>query len=356
MHVPENKYFNRSLLKSNLLYGSMGVAIGLIITLFESVINDKIIPSYNIVANVIFSTVIALSITNSIYLFACFWRSENRFAWQFILIYYSCSILGTLIGIEISYLAVSFIYNAPYHFLDHFVVYRFSLLIVVVVNTIIYFYIAQRETMKAKLQEKELDLMKLQQLKTQAELQTLQSKINPHFLYNSLNSIAGLVHADADKAEDMTLKLSRLFRYSVSSPQGNTATVKQEMEIVETYLDIEKVRFGDRLVFSTQVDTSAENALIPRFLIQPLVENALKHGLNNMAQDGELFVNVNNMDEYILITIADNGKPFPDELNMGYGLQSTYDKLSLLYGENCMVQIVNTPQKQISIKVPAVYE
>ncbi len=176
--------------------------------------------------------------------------------------------------------------------------------------------------------------MKLQQLKTQAELQTLQSKINPHFLYNSLNSIAGLVHVDADKAEDMTLKLSRLFRYSVNSPQGNTATVKQEMEIVETYLDIEKVRFGDRLNFSIQVSPGAGNAMIPRFLIQPLVENALKHGLNDKAADGELLVNVEIDGKYILIKIADNGKPFPAELSVGYGLQSTYDKLTLLYGDD----------------------
>ncbi len=145
MRVPENKYFNRSLVKSNLLYGALGAAVGLIITLFESVINAKLIPPGNIISNLIFSAVITLSITNSIYLFICFWRSENRFAWQFILIYYGCSILGTLIGIEISFLLVSFIYNAPYHFLNHFSDYRFSLLIVVVVSTIVYFYMTQRE-------------------------------------------------------------------------------------------------------------------------------------------------------------------------------------------------------------------
>jgi two-component system LytT family sensor kinase len=353
MHVPENKYFNRSLVKTNVLYGLMGVAIGLTITIFECVINDKIVPSVNIIANLIFSTVIALSITNSIYLFACFWRSENRFAWQFILIYYSCSILGTLVGIEISYLAVSFIYSVPYHFLNHFDVYRFSLLIVVAVNTIIYFYIAQRETMKAKLRQKELDLVKVKQLITQAELQTLQSKINPHFLYNSLNSIASLIHEDADKAEDMTLKLSRLFRYSINSNQNNMALISEEIEIVNTYLAIEKVRFGDRLHFSIHIDDDIKNSLIPRFLIQPLVENALKHGLNELATNGELKVSITMDKENIVIAIVDNGKPFPTELDMGYGLQSTYDKLTLLYGENYQVQITNSPEKQVKIIIPA---
>jgi two-component system LytT family sensor kinase len=304
----------------------------------------------------IFSAIISVIITNSIYLVTCLWQSKKLARWQFILIFYSCSIIGMLVGVELSYLAVSFIFHIPYHFLSHFNDYRFNFLIVLVVGTILYFYRAQQVSMNTRLQEKELDLVKAKQLITQAELQTLQSKINPHFLYNSLNSIAGLVHVDADKAEEMTLKLSRLFRYSVNSPQGNTASVKQEMEIVETYLDIEKVRFGDRLTFSTQISPGADNALIPRFLIQPLVENALKHGLNDKAANGELFVDVEKADQYILIKIADNGKPFPAELNMGYGLQSTYDKLTLLYGEDYQVQLTNVPQKQICIKVPAVYE
>ncbi len=356
MHVPENKYFNRSFVKTNVLYGSIGVAIGLGISIFESVINDRLIPIDDIIANLIFSTVITLSITNAIYLFACFWHAQEKFSVSFILLYYGCSILGTLVGIELSYLAISLIFHVPYHFLRHFSDYRFCFLIVIIASTIIYFYRAQQAAMNARLREKELDLVKTKQLKTQAELQTLQSKINPHFLYNSLNAIAGLVHEDANKAEDMTLKLSRLFRYSINSPQENTATVTQEMEIVETYLSIEKVRFGDRLNFSVQIDPAVKHALIPRFLIQPLVENALKHGLNDMAGNGELKVSIEVNGENISIIIADNGKPFPAELNMGYGLQSTYDKLTLLYGENYQVQIVNTPQKQIKIKIPAVYE
>jgi two-component system LytT family sensor kinase len=226
-------------------------------------------------------------------------------------------------------------------------------LIVVVVSTIIYFYRAQQATMAARLKEKELDLVKAKQLITQAELQTLQSKINPHFLYNALNSIASLIPQDAVKAEDMTIKLSRLFRYSINSPGENMATVTEEMEIVNTYLEIEKVRFGDRLSFITHIDEALNCVQIPRFLIQPLVENALKHGLNQLANNGELEISISRYGENIAIIIADNGKPFPAELNMGYGLQSTYDKLTLLYDENYQVQILNSPKKQVKILIPA---
>jgi two-component system LytT family sensor kinase len=349
----ENRYFNRSFIKINLIYGTIGLTVGLLISAFVSVINNKLIPPNDIISNLIFSTFITLSITNAIYVFARFWRSEEKPLWHFILIFYSCNLLGMLIGIEVSYLAMAVIFHVPYHFLSHFSNYRFSFLVVLIVSTIIYFYRAQQAAMNARLKEKELDLVKAKQLTTQAELQTLQSKINPHFLYNSLNSIASLIHEDADKAEDMTLKLSRLFRYSINSKQENMASLTEEMEIVNTYLAIEKVRFGDRLNFLTHIDESVKNKLIPRFLIQPLVENALKHGLNDLANNGELKISITRVNENIVIAITDNGKPFPAELNIGYGLQSTYDKLTLLYAENYQVQIVNSPEKQIKILIPA---
>ena len=348
----ENRYFKKSFGKRNMLYGLVGLVTGISISAFESAINAKLIPSKDIISNLIFCTVITLSITNSMYLFSRFWRSKKNPMRHFILVFYGCNILGMLIGIEVSYLAVDLIFHTPFHFLSNFSSYRYSFLVFAVVGTVIYFYRLQQANMNAKLHEKELDLVRVKQLITQAELQTLQSKINPHFLYNSLNSIAGLIHEDAEKAEDMTLKLSRLFRYSINSSQENMALVSEEMEIVTTYLDIEKVRFGDRLGFVIDVGESVKNEHIPRFLIQPLVENALKHGLNDVACNGKLKISITRDGEIMMIAITDNGKPFPDELNIGYGLQSTYDKLALLYNENYEVQIVNIPEKQIRILIP----
>lgn len=309
-------------------------------------------PAQDFLLSLMFSLVITVTIANSVYLFEKLWRPEKVKLWQFIMVYYGCNALGSFIGIEISYGIVSLIFHTPLHFLHHYPDYRFSGIIVLVVGTIIYFYHAQKAGLNARLKEKELALSQLQQLKTQAELQTLQSKINPHFLYNALNSIASLIHEDADKAEDMTLKLSRLFRYSLNSQQDNMASVKDEMEIVNTYLDIEKIRFGKRINFSSHIDESLVSQRIPRFLIQPLVENALKHGLNNVVDDGLLHTGIMKEGDQIAIIVADNGKPFPQELNMGYGLQSTYDKLKILYGDNYEVHISNTPQKQVKILIP----
>lgn len=344
---------NTSLLKYNLRYTLIGIVVGLTIVAFKSVFQGELLPIQATLVNILFSVVITLSIANSLFLFEFLLLKDKTKTWLLITVYYGCNMLGLLIGIELSYGLVSLIFDVPFRFLEHYQEYRFSGLIVLVVGTIIYFYHAQKGRMETRLKEKELDVAKLTQLKAQAELQTLQSKINPHFLYNSLNSIASLIHEDADKAEDMTLKLSKLFRYSINSQQENMATLREEMEIVNTYLAIEKVRFGDRINFTSQINPDVLDVRIPRFLIQPLVENALKHGLNNKADNGQLNIMADKHGDELVVSIADNGKPFPDDINMGYGLQSTYDKLTLLYGDAYRIQIVNEPQKHIKITIPA---
>ena len=346
------KYFNESYFKICRKNALVGVFIGIALSLLQSVFNNRFVGAKTSLLNILFSLLITLSITNSVFVYERFLRPQKISLWQFVLVYYGCNLLGMFVGVELSYLLVSLIFQVPYLPSSHLDDYKFSFIIVLVVGTVIYYYNAQKATMRARLQEKELDLVKVKQLITQAELQTLQSKINPHFLYNSLNSIASLIHEDADKAEDMTLKLSKLFRYSINSQRENLARVADEMEIVNTYLAIEKVRFGDRITFNTSIDPELLDQRIPRFLIQPLVENALKHGLNNMAKNGILEVVLRRDNQRLILEVADNGTPFPHELNMGYGMQSTYDKLNLLYGDDYEMQLINMPHKHIFISLP----
>ena len=300
-----------------------------------------------------FSVLISLSISNAIILSEALLKKNFKHQWAVIITYYGGCILGMVIGTEVSYIMMWIIFNMPYQFLGHPNQLAFNLAIAVVVCSILYVYEIQKGRFTNRLQTQELEVLKLKQLKTQAELQTLQSKINPHFLYNSLNSIAGLIHEDADKAEDMTLKLSKLFRYSMNSQSENFATVKDEVESVNTYMAIENVRFGDRIRFKIRVSDELLDLKMPRFLIQPLVENALKHGLSSKATDGELNVDISPENGRIILTVADNGQDFPEQLSAGYGLQSTYDKLDLLYQGNYQVQIINYPKKNIKIIFPS---
>ena len=217
----------------------------------------------------------------------------------------------------------------------------------------IYFYFWQRsKQITRKISEQEFQLLSLEKLKTKAELDALQARINPHFLYNALNSIAGLVHEDPDKAEKMTLLLSKLFRYTTGTKDQHFNTVEDELAIVKTYLDIEQVRFGDRLTYSVDVEKGVENGLIPRFLLQPIVENAIKHGISKIAEQGRIELRIEKKNSQLILKVHDNGAPFSDNFFTGYGLQSIQDKLKLLYGNKASFDIENNDYKQIIISIP----
>jgi len=340
--------------KSNLYNLILGVLIGVVLSLAISAYSGEWIGLRRMLFQILYSVVISISITNVIYIPQRFLRFKKQNTWYFLLVFYVSGLTGMIIAIELIYLIRAWLFGEQYHFF-HWEDIRFSLVIVVVVCTLIYAYIAQKRGLNAKIQQRDLDLLKLKQMNTQAELAALHSKINPHFLYNSLNAIASLIHEDPDAAESMTLKLSKLFRYNINQNQEHLVLVNEEMEIVSTYLDIERVRFSDRISFEITVDDGLHEAKIPRFLIQPLVENALKHGLKDIASGAALQISLKKT-AWLEISIADNGSPFPDALETGYGLQSTYDKLDLLYSNNYEIQISNHPVKQIKIQIPLRYE
>ncbi|CAN5557010.1 hypothetical protein BH09BAC4_BH09BAC4_10050 [soil metagenome] len=220
-----------------------------------------------------------------------------------------------------------------------------------IANVFLYVLLQGRQLTR-KLSEQEFQLLNMEKLKTRAELDALQAKINPHFLYNALNSIASLVHEDPDKAEEMTLLLSKLFRYSTGREGELFASLADELEMVKTYLQVEQVRFGNRLVFSVEVSDPALNELrLPQFLLQPVVENAIKHGIAKRADAGRIDIRIYEKNGELNLCVHDNGPAFPDDMNGGYGLRSVQDKLKLLYGEDARVELQNWPLKQILLSI-----
>ncbi|TAE13872.1 MAG: hypothetical protein EAY72_07825 [Bacteroidetes bacterium] len=196
----------------------------------------------------------------------------------------------------------------------------------------------------------ELVVSAAENLRIKAELNALQAKINPHFLYNALSGLAGLALEDGKRASKMATALSHWFRYSLNKQERLTTTVAEEMDMVENYIAIEKIRFEEAIQFSLQVDKHAEQKLIPIFLIQPLVENTLKHAFKNMTKPAQVTIEVTYTD-YLTICVQDNGVPFSENMQMGYGLQSIYQKLQLLYPQQHEVIITNAPIKHITIHI-----
>lgn len=216
-----------------------------------------------------------------------------------------------------------------------------------------YYLSRQGRQLSRKISEQEYQLLNLEKLKTRAELSALQAKINPHFLYNSLNSIASLVHEKPDKAEEMTILLSKLFRYTTGRTNDDYFdTIENELEMVRTYLQIEQVRFGDRLKFEVQVEGHALTLLtIPKFLLQPIVENAVKHGISKLPEEGCIRVQIFEENDWLNLCIHDNGPAFGENLSSGYGLRSIQEKLQLLYQEDASVEMRNQPEKLVCVRL-----
>jgi two-component system, LytTR family, sensor kinase len=204
------------------------------------------------------------------------------------------------------------------------------------------FYLLQHEAKRTqKMRKQEIQLIEMQQLKTKAQLEALQAKINPHFLYNSLNSIASLIHENPEKAEEMVLLLAKFFRYSTNAQSQYYIRLVDEIEMVKTYLEVEKVRFEERLEYSIVFENEeVKNCLVPQFLIQPLVENAIKHGISKVTNKGNLIIKAETKNNHLIISIFDNGAPFPAQISSGYGLRSTEEKLYLLGGVDAKMEIL----------------
>ena len=149
----------------------------------------------------------------------------------------------------------------------------------------------------------------------------------------------------------MTVALADLFRYSINYNSNNYSTVKEEVEMAEVYLVIEKIRFEDQLNCTVKVDEELKDYLVPRFILQPLIENGVKHGLKATGQMTEIELEIKKNEAGFVMSVSDNGPAFPDEINPGYGVKSVYDKLELLFPGNFELKFSNTPRKQVSIQI-----
>ncbi|GAA3556338.1 hypothetical protein GCM10022395_04580 [Snuella lapsa] len=192
----------------------------------------------------------------------------------------------------------------------------------------------------------------MEALKTKAELQAIQSRINPHFLYNSLNSIASLAINNPNKTRTMALSLSEFCRFAINKNNEHNILIEDEIKMVGSYLEIEKIRFENRLNFSLKINEDAKKKSIPKFIIQPLIENAIKYGFNKTSNtcNVQLIVEIEN--NGILIDVIDDGSDFPETPICGYGLQSIYDKLEILYGTKAKINWTNAPIKKVSVWIP----
>lgn len=174
----------------------------------------------------------------------------------------------------------------------------------------------------------------------QAQLAALKMQIHPHFLFNTLNSIAALLHKDAEAADRMIARLSDFLRLTLKSSETTVVTLEQELEFLKTYLEIEKIRFQDRLVIEMKIAPEALDAQVPNLILQPLIENAVRHGVARQTAVGRLRINAQREADRLLIQIEDNGPGLKNgsgnskrNLKNGVGLANTRARLEQFYDD-----------------------
>lgn len=202
----------------------------------------------------------------------------------------------------------------------------------------------------------------LRQQLTEAELRALRAQVNPHFLFNSLNTIADLIIRDPANAERMTLRLSSVFRHVLAQADRQFVTLGEEFEFLRNYLDIEQARFGENLQVCLAANPQLAPVPIPTLLLQPLVENALKHGLAPKGGRRSLEVTATIAAETILLEVVDDGVGFSTETpfagigrsKSGVGLANTRARLLAAYGEDGCLQIESVPMEgcRVSVSIP----
>lgn len=194
------------------------------------------------------------------------------------------------------------------------------------------------------LSEKNIREANLESLVKETELKMLRSQINPHFLFNSLNSISSLTVTDPEKARAMVIKLSDFMRYSLSRKEEQLVSLRSELENLRLYLDIEKVRFGERLATEENIDPDCLGLKIPVMLIQPLYENAVKHGVHESLKKVNLRTSASLKDNYLVIAISNNFEMEGAALQgTGTGLLNVSRRLELTYGNKATL---NTNKKE----------
>jgi two-component system LytT family sensor kinase len=204
------------------------------------------------------------------------------------------------------------------------------------------------------LKEKNQREAQLTNLLKEAELNMLRSQIRPHFLFNSLNSISALTMTNPEKAQEMVIKLSEFMRYSLNLPDTMISTLEKELYHVELYLDIEKVRFGDRLAFEKTIRDGSLEWHVPVMLLQPLIENSVKYGVYESAEPTLIRLDAGLDDEVLEIRIGNTYDPgAKTRKGTGTGLKNIRARLLNLYGTSSLMKINQTGDYfEVVLRIP----
>ena len=219
--------------------------------------------------------------------------------------------------------------------------FRIGLVVVIVITTIMVGY----ERLRERARRTEMREQEAQQRALRAELQALQARTDPHFLFNTLNTVAGLVVEDPASAEQMLERLSTVFRYALEGSRNRWVRLEEEWSAIRDYLEVERIRFGERLSIDLQFDENLGKSLVPPLVLQPLVENAVLHGIAEQLTGGKIGITATEQGGALLLTVEDNGPGPGNSRHRGSGqsLTNLRERLQLIYGERAQLTLDALP-------------
>ena len=199
--------------------------------------------------------------------------------------------------------------------------------------------------------ERELSAAELATHLARAQLRALQMQLNPHFLFNTLHAISSLMHRDVEAADRMIARLSELLRRTLEGHDAQEVRLAEELDFLGGYLEIERARFGERLTVRLDVAPDVLDAQVPSLILQPLVENAIRHGIEPNPGAGRVEIGVRRDGDTLIVTIEDNGRGLPEKVDERVGLANTRARLRHLYGDRHEFELSDAPGGGLRVRM-----
>jgi len=313
------------------------LVINTLIAIFLTLVTQS-----NFWINLIFSQCIGISIASLVCLIALGYKEKE----PGLIVYAIAIILGVIIGISIASVIINTGKLSTGENERAFVLSSF--IYSIMIGSVVVFYfslIGKQQRITNQLNMEKLKQVEYERALNENNLKLLQAQIEPHFLFNTLSNVLSLIDSRPDDAKQMLEYFTRYLRASLSRTRDNKTTLGDEMEIVNAYLSIQKIRMGKRLNFKIEIAQSMNDIPFPPLLIQPLVENSVLHGLESEVEGGEISVTVSHDNNKLSISVADTGKGAASLGGDGIGLNNIRERLTALFQHNADIKtIANEPK------------
>lgn len=330
-------------------YGAFWIFASVILIFIATGIND--IPAGVAITEIGTSMLLYAIIGSAIWYVIKYSTLEDNSVVRIISAHLIAATIIVLLWMYIGAVLVKLFYPGIEKWLDETVVMRLVGGYMMYIGFVIFFYAVNYYF---AFKEKSKNEIKLKALVKEAELHALKSQINPHFLFNSLNSISSLTMSDPGRAQEMVINLSQLMRYSLKHDQDEKVSFEQELENNKLYLAIEKVRFGKKLNPVFAIEPSCLKARIPNMILQPLYENAIKYGVYEATEPVDVITHCRAFDNMLEVTISNTfDKDVISKKGEGIGLRNIRDRLQVIYGNPHLLKIVNKDNEfTVTLTIP----